>query len=435
MQKKPREDLIATLSNSLVKILSGPLILIFIPMFLNQVEQGYWYTFTSIAALSIFADLGFSTIVLQFSAHEFSGCRFGDNNIIVGSERKVLKLASFFRFAIFWLVKVCSVIFPIIIIGGYFFLQSKNNNVKWEIPWLIYSSMTTLLFINATVLSFFEGCDSVAKIQNIRMKIILVNSITVLSCLYSNLNLYALSFSVTMSAITGSNLILWNFKNTIQQMWSFSTRDFFDWRPEFYSLIWRYAISWCSGYFIFQLFTPLAFKFFGSTFAGKIGISIAIWTAGCTIATTWLTAITPKLNMLVSEKKWHELDELFNKNLKLSLLTMVLGIVSYFVCYLLLEKEISFFERVLSANEMIMLACCWLMQVYINGVALYLRCHKREPMMPVSLFSAIYVSVTTYYCATNLSSNFLFVGFLSSYMFGVPVTYYLYRKQKEKHFS
>jgi len=54
-----------TLTNSLWRIVSGPVTLIFIPLFLTPEIQGYWYTFGSLAALSIFADLGFTTIAFS----------------------------------------------------------------------------------------------------------------------------------------------------------------------------------------------------------------------------------------------------------------------------------------------------------------------------------------------------------------------------------
>ena len=60
------KDLLYTLLNQLWRIISGPLILLFIPLYLTPMEQGYWYTFISIGALGLFADLGFSNIVLIF---------------------------------------------------------------------------------------------------------------------------------------------------------------------------------------------------------------------------------------------------------------------------------------------------------------------------------------------------------------------------------
>ena len=427
------KDFISTLLNNFSKVCTGPILLIFIPLYLTSTEQGYWYTFTSIAALSVFADLGFSTIVLQFAAHEFAYCKFDEEGELVGDSYHIWKLASFFRFTIKWLLKVISIVFPLIIIGGYIFLNQKDVNIAWQLPWLIYAFSSAFVFFNSSILSFFEGCDSVAITQKCRMYITLITSVTTLTVLYLELGLYALAFSLLLSALVGFCLMYMYFGKTAVFLWNHVKEKPYQWQGEFNSLIWRYAISWCSGYFIFQLFTPLAFQYHGAIFAGKIGISVAMWTAGFNIANSWLTAVTPKLNMLVSEEKWDALDSIFNKNIKCSMATILIGGAIFFVAWFLGKDSIWLFHRILPLNSMIMLFVCWGCQIYINGLALYLRSHKKEPMMPISLFSAVYVSITTLLCALYLPANYLFLGFLSSYIYGVPVTYYLYKKQKNQH--
>lgn len=427
------KDTLATFYNSIIKVLSGPLLLLAIPAFLNQVEQGYWYTFTSIAALAVFADLGFSTIVLQFSAHEFAFCKFQENGSVVGDDLHFWKLASFFHFTVNWLTKVSIIVFPIIMFSGYFFLKEKGEQVNWLLPWLIYSCASAFFFLISSILSFLEGCDSVAKTQKIRMVMTAISVCTMLLCLYLGHALYALALAMLLSSCFGFTITFVCFYKFIRQLWKARFLTYYDWKPEFYALIWRYAISWCSGYFIFQLFTPLAFKFHGPVFAGKIGISIAMWTAGFNIANSWITAVIPRINMLIAEKKWQELDFVFEKRLKNALVTMIFGILGYFSAYFILKDSFQFFTRVLELKSMGLLGLCWLMQTYVNGLAIYLRSHKKEPMMPVSLFSAFYVALTTYICANYLSEEFLFLGLFSSYFYGIPVALYLYRLQKRQH--
>ena len=78
------KDIYATLINQLWRLVSGPIMMLLIPLFLTEIQQGYWYLFTSLSALSIFADLGFSNIILQFSAHEFAFLSFSDDGSLVG---------------------------------------------------------------------------------------------------------------------------------------------------------------------------------------------------------------------------------------------------------------------------------------------------------------------------------------------------------------
>lgn len=428
-----QRDLLSTLINSLWRIISGPVMLLAIPYFLTPMEQGFWYTFTGLAALSIFADLGFTTIVLQFSAHEFAHLRFARNRLLSGDKEHLWKLASFFRFTIRWLVRIVSIVFPLIMVGGYFFLSTKSSDIDWQPAWIIYSLASAGAFFNSAIMSFFEGCNSVSLMQSVRFRVAVFGTLTSLTSLALGLNIYALSLSLLITTMTGIIYVLYYFRLPMRQMWHLSAIRCYDWWPEFSSLIWRYAISWCSGYFIFQLFTPLAFHFHGVEFSGKIGISIAMWTAGFSIANTWITAIMPRLNMLVSERKWTELDILFRKNLMRTILTLFSGGTMYFILYYLLADHISFFHRVLDPFNMMILFVSWLCQMWINCIAVYLRAHKKEPLMQISFFSGIWVAVTTLLCAMFLSPEYMFLGFLSQYIYGIPIVYHIYIKQKRAH--
>jgi hypothetical protein len=78
-----------TALNQIWRLFSGPALLILIPLYLTAEVQGYWYTFISLAALAVFADMGFSTILLQFSAHEFAHLKFNSDKTIFGSENSL----------------------------------------------------------------------------------------------------------------------------------------------------------------------------------------------------------------------------------------------------------------------------------------------------------------------------------------------------------
>lgn len=430
---KINKDLTNTMINSLWRVISGPVMLLAIPFFLTPLEQGYWYTFSGLAALSIFADLGFTTIVLQFSAHEFAYLKFGKKNILIGDNKHLWKLSSFFRFTISWLRRIVCIVFPLIMIGGYIFLSLKPADIHWQIAWILYSIASAGAFFNSALMSFFEGCNSVGLLQSVRFRVAVCSTLTSLFGLAVGWNIYALSLSLLVNVLIGMTYIVFYFSQPIRQMWKISSVDCYDWWPEFSSLIWRYAISWCSGYFIFQLFTPLAFHFHGVEFSGKIGISIAMWTAGFSIANTWITAIMPRMNMLVSERKWPELDCLFQRNLIRTLLTMFLGGISYFVLYYLLGDSVSFFRRVLDPFNMFILFISWMLQMWVNSIASYLRAHKKEPLMQISFISGIWVAITTVVFAKFFSQEYMFMGFLSQFAFSIPVVYRIYRNQRRDH--
>lgn len=52
--------------------LAGPLTILLIATRFSKVEQGFYYTFSSILALQVFFELGLLTVLAQFAAHEFA---------------------------------------------------------------------------------------------------------------------------------------------------------------------------------------------------------------------------------------------------------------------------------------------------------------------------------------------------------------------------
>lgn len=430
-----KKDIFSTMMNQSWRIVSGPLTLLCIPLFLTASEQGYWYTFVSLAALSVLADLGFSNIILQFSAHEFAFLHFEEQMLIVGSQDHLQKLAAFFKFSLKWLLKVVIIIFPLIIVGGYFFmnLKAEISSEIWGLSWVLYAVASAFIFINSILLSFLEGCNLVSKIQSLRFKIGIVTSLVMLLGLAVGLKLYALSISASVGAIVGAFFIIKNFKNTIRQLWKISQDATYDWWPEFSSLIWRYAISWGSGFFVFQLFTPLTFYFYGAVPAGKIGISIAMWTAGFNIAISWITAVTPKLNMLISEKKWNQLDKLFNDSLVKSVGTMILGGLGFFLVEYFIGAKFNFFARILASKGMVILFISWLLQVIVNAMSIYLRSHKREPLVLVSFFNAVIVLCGTAFCGMFFEPEYMFLGFLTGTIFQCITTFKIFQNYRWQH--
>ena len=109
------KDFLNTTLNYGWALISGPITLIFIPLFLTNQLQGYYYAFSSVSALSILAELGFSNIVLQFAAHEFAFLSFKDKQLSFEDPSKEIhlkKLASLFRFSVKWILVIIGIAFP-----------------------------------------------------------------------------------------------------------------------------------------------------------------------------------------------------------------------------------------------------------------------------------------------------------------------------------
>jgi len=425
------KDFYYTLINQGWRFVSGPIMLFCIPLFLTAAEQGYWYTFASLAALSVFADFGFTFIVLQFSAHAFAPLKIrSQERTLCGSEEDLIKLSTFYTFSIKWALVTIFFVFPIIAIYGYYFLQTNNTIVNWQWPWIIYVIATTLQFFVTVQRNFFEGCDSVSITRRMDTVANIISSSCSITILYSGGALYALAISVLIGPIIESVLLFYYFKPIIKQMLIIAHRNHYSWFKEFTGLLWKYAVSWISAYFLVQFIVPVSFKYFGAIEAGKIGFTIALLNAMSNFSRTWIFAITPKLNIFVENRQWKKLHTLFMRNNMLSLYTFAVFFVLLIIGMIYLGDYINSFSRLANFKAVIIMGFTWFGQLYyLNGTA-YLRAFKQEPLMQYNVIQAVIAVILTYLCAIKLSADYLFLGSLFVNIIMMMVTFLYIKKQR-----
>lgn len=426
-------DILATFSNQFWRLISGPLTLLLIPFYLTSVQQGYWYLFGSIAALSTFADLGFGNIILQFSAHEYAYLSFDSNGKLTGDDTYIQKLGSFLRFVVKWLTTICSIVFPIIFVVGIFFFVRDGVLGTYIIPWIIYSIGTLINFFNNSILSFIEGMDQIAKVQKSRLYVAIINTIVLVGCLLLHLNIYALALAMLLSSAYMFITIFHTFGAVIRQIWKSSESYYYPWKKEILPLFKKYIASFVSGYFIFQIYTPLMHYFHGPIYSGKVGISLSVISAIYNFSSIWIYTITPKMNMLVSKREWGTLDKVFNRRLLVGAISYLLIVILVF-CFVALFRSWTpvskVLDRFLPTTALLMLEASYFAQFFINSWALYLRGHKQEPYWVLSILNAVWVSIITIVVAKYLAPEYFFLGLLSSYVWVIPLAYRIYRKLK-----
>ena len=427
------KDIFATLINQMWRLVSGPIVMLLIPLFLTETQQGNWYLFTSLSALSIFAALGFSNIILQFSAHEFAFLSFSKNGLLAGDNTHLNKLASFFKFTIKWIATIGSVVFPIIYSIGIVYFVRDGVLAIYLLPWTIYAIGSLVNFFNTSILSFIEGLNKIEEIQKIRFVVSVVNTCVVAIVLVLHGNIFALALGIFISACVIFISLFGKFRRFLSQLLIIAKTYTYPWRKEVMPLFIKYALSFSSGYFIFQIYTPLMHFFHGPVLSGKVGISLTLILAIFNMANIWIYTITPQLNMLVSTKNWSVLDTLFVKRLLFALGTYIIigiGVVLFIWLFGRVWIVPKVIGRFLSVIPMSILYICYFIQLFVNALALYLRGHKQEPYMVLSIISAVWIACTTFIIGKLLPADFFFCGFLSMQILGSPIAYLIFKRCK-----
>ena len=128
-----------SLLNRLFAMLAGPITIFLILKKLSPVEQGYYYSISSLLSLQIFFELGIGMATLVTVSHMMKALKFdSDSKNIVGDEIKRYQLARFFRDTIVWYIYLCLLFISIVMIVGYFILNNTTEakTVEWVLPWI-----------------------------------------------------------------------------------------------------------------------------------------------------------------------------------------------------------------------------------------------------------------------------------------------------------
>jgi O-antigen/teichoic acid export membrane protein len=411
-----------TVLSRVIQAGGGIVTLLFVAKCLSKVEQGYYYTFGSILAIQIFFELGLSNIITQFVAHENASLVWNDRTSYIGLPKSSSRLASLLRFTVKWFGVVTVLLLFGLLVTGYIFFNKfgkDNVGVNWQIPWVIISITTSLSLMVSPILAFFEGLGRVKEVAKIRM----VQQVVQLLLVSVFFSLGFKLFSAPIAAITAFFIVpIWILLGTkiklLRFIWSEIGEWQVDYRLEIFPFQWKIALSWISGYFIFQLFNPVLFATEGAIIAGQMGMTLTVLNAVFSLGFSWISTKVPVFSNLIAKKEYMELDVLFNKTLMQSTVLNAFAITFFLVVIFILRYfDIkvggkNFADRFLPFSPMIFMIIPIMLNHFIVSWATYLRCHKKEPMLIQSIVMGVFCSIST----IGLGHYFGVIGITSGYM-------------------
>ena len=139
-------------------MIRGPVSIVFIIQFLTPEQQGLWVTFLSLSALTIFAELGFTTIITQFVSHEYAKLAI-ENGVIVGDPHYRGRLFGLIQYALKLYIIVVPIAMVILGVVGYFFFMDQSSEVVTA--WILFSVISGLNLFISLLQSIYQGFDKV----------------------------------------------------------------------------------------------------------------------------------------------------------------------------------------------------------------------------------------------------------------------------------
>ena len=401
----------------------GGVILIFsIVRYLSEIEQGYYYTFGSVLAIQVFFELGLSSVITQYVAHEKSKLTLVNKCSFIGSEEALSRVASLLHFTVKWFSVISVLMFLGLTMYGFYFFKTFDNShidVNWQIPWLILAFTTSISLFFSPILAFFEGLGMIVDVVQMRMLQYLFQLFFTIILLHFGFKLYSVPIAAIISIliipiwiILSGKIILLNF--IWQQLGDFRV----NYKLEIFPYQWKIALSWISGFFIFQFFNAVVFSTQGAIIAGKMGITLVILNSIMSLSFSWISTKVSVFSIMIANKQYLELNQLFNRTLiQSSILNLLLLVLMYSVIFILRTYKFEIYGERLGDRFLDFIPLfCMMVPVFLNHLisswAVYLRCHKKEPMLLQSLVIGLLCMVSSIY----FGNRFGIIGISTSYM-------------------
>ena len=368
---------------------------------LSPAEQGYYYTFGSMVALQLIFELGFSVVILQLASHETAHLRIHEDGRIEGEQRHHARLASVLRKSLHWYTVAAMLMGLLLIPGGWIFFATHAKAgvaVPWHLPWTFVVLASCLTFQIDPIFSFLEGCGMVARVARTRFAQAVLGSTMAWLALITHHGLFAPALMVAGQALAG---LFWLFRRRrlLVGLYRKASGAFaIQWGQEVWPFQWRIAISYGCGFFIFQLFNPVLFAYWGPAEAGRMGMSLSLCNALASIAISWINTKSAPFGTLIAWRQFDELDRVFFRSALQSLGLSLCGSIAVWVAAFWMRAHgFAFANRLLPAVPFALLLGSMNINQMVASMAIYLRAHKQEKFLLNSVIGAVGMGCSTFF--------------------------------------
>ncbi len=415
----------------------GLITLALIAIFLSKEEQGYYYTFGSIIAIQVFFELGLNGIITQYVAHETVHLQWITATELSGSKEYLSRLSSLLHFCLKVFSVLAFILFIILTFSGFIFFNKYKQgaaNIQWQLPWILVALATSLMLVINPLLAFFEGLGKVKEVAKIRFVQQTVNILCIALVFVFHGSLFALGIASFVSFLILMGSILLTYRKNLLLFIYYSIGEIrVDYWEEIFPYQWKIALSWVSGYFIFQLFNPVLFATEGAVVAGKMGMTLQALNGISSLSMSWISTKIPLMSSLIAEKSYKKLDTIFNKTVsQLSFINILLIGVFIVLVVGFNYLKIPLGQRFLPIFPLILLCIVTFVNQFIFSWATYLRCHKQEPFLVNSIVGGILTASSTFLLGNFFGLMGIVLGYTCLTIFvGLPWGYLIFKTKKK----
>src|ERR1035441_8549881 len=224
---------------------------------ISSALESYYYTFSSLVALQIVFELGFSFVILQMASHERAHLTISPDQQISGDIVAHRRLASVIQKSVRWYSLASFLLVTALLTAGSYFFSAHHQQgpaVSWRIPWYADAIAATIAFQLDPILSFLEGCGFVANVARLRLIQATIGSSLAWLALITHHGLLAPAMMIVGIASTTALWLIGKRKLLLGLLRFDPGPDRIQWWKEVWPFQWRIALSWLSGYVFYSGF-------------------------------------------------------------------------------------------------------------------------------------------------------------------------------------
>ena len=424
------------------RLVSGPVSMIIVTANFSREQQGFYFTISSLLALQIFFELGLMVVLAQFASHEFAHLNWKDRGLVEGNPIHLGRFNDLVCKSTRWFgVASLLLVVGLIPTGLFFFGQEHAAAVDfpWRLPWILAVIGTALNLMVVPFFALIMGSGDVVSVNHRELVGGVLGVCLSWLVMISHGGLFAV-----FATLCGNILVSWVYlvkrKPELLKIAYFgifrpravvSDGARVSWWDEVWPMQWKIALSWVSGYFIFQLFNPVLFYYHGPVVAGQMGMTLSASNALMGMGMTWLNSRSPEFGKLIATREWHKLDQLFYGVLSQAFFVVVTGAVAGWGVIRLLQEYSKVGNRFLPTDQVAFLLAAVCVQLVGSGLAVYLRAHKQEPFLLLSIFNAIVQGAATWWLGMLFSSKGITLSVLFISLLTTVIGYVIWQRCRE----
>jgi O-antigen/teichoic acid export membrane protein len=425
--------------SKIIAMVLGLLVTIFVAKKFTPDMQGYYYTFNSVLALKIFFELGLSVVIISFVSHEWASVNIDRDGSLGGSIKSINKLSEIGGFANKWFRNAGLLALMLLLVCGIFFFSAQKSSevVDWFWQWITLSILTAICIALTPVWAILEGCNQTIEVYKVRLVQALVSGLIVFASISLNCELWVVVVSPLVELISCLYLMRFKYKKLLNNiLYSKIPNEIGSiWRYEILPMQWRISLSWIGGYLTFSIFTPILFHYHGPIIAGQMGMSWMFLGALTSLSSSWVNPKLPIFGAYISTKNWAALDIEFWITVKrVAIVSLMIGAGMFSFLCVMDYFDFSYSKRLLDIKT----AGIFIFTTIVLCVSLpfstYLRAHKQEPLLKISLIGGILNVFLVWYLTIDYSAYGAAIAYMMVTLLQMPFIFITwYQKRIEWH--